>query len=190
MILGFMGDLGSGKTLGAVIFAYNIYFLSNKKLSIWANFTIKGANKIKSLSQLKRLNNSILVLDELHILIDARMWKFNKELMDYFLQLRKYNNFLIFTTQHIKQVDVRLRNVTQYIFYCQRFSKYFRYTLLDILYKDVIKTLYLPKEVAKVFYDKYNTFEKVYKMPKKLNKYIKDIHNNISDFTEDLIFEN
>jgi hypothetical protein len=190
MILGFMGDLGSGKTLGSVIFAYNFWFLSNKKLTIYSNFNIKGAKKIKSLYQLRKLHNAILVLDELHTLIDSRMWKYNKEIMDYFLQLRKYNSYLIFTTQHIKQVDVRLRNITQYVFYCQRFSKYFKYTLIDTLYKDIVKTLYLPKSIAEVFYDKYNTFEKVYKMPKTTKNY--NFHNNYSDASEaeDLIIEN
>jgi hypothetical protein len=185
MIIGFMGELGSGKTLGSVIFAYYLWLLSDKKLTIWANFNLKNAKKIKSIYQLKKLNNAILVLDELHTLIDSRLWKYNKEIMDFFLQLRKYNDFLIFTTQHIKQVDVRLRNITQYLFYCERFENYFRYTLIDTLYKDIKKTLYLPKEEAKYFYDLYNTFEKVYRIPKKIKKKNND---NIEVLGEDFIF--
>jgi len=187
MIIGFMGDLGSGKTLGSVVFTYYLWFLSNKKLKIFSNFQLKNSYRIKSLNYLKRINNSILVLDELHTLIDSRLWKYNKEIMDFFLQLRKYNDFLIFTTQHIKQVDIRLRNITQYIFYCERHKTYFKYILIDTLYKEIKKTLILPKEKAQIFYERYNTFEKVFRIPRNLKK---PQPEEILEFSNDFSFEN
>ena len=167
MIIGFMGDLGSGKTLGMTILGYSIYFLSDKKLKIFSNYKVKGAYKIYKISQLFKIKNGIILLDELHILIDSRLWRYNKYLVDYFLQIRKYNNFLLFTTQHFKQIDVRIRNVCQYLFYCQRFKNYFKYTLIDTLYKDIKKTIILPKNEAEKFYKYYNTFEAIKKLPKK-----------------------
>lgn len=167
MILGFQGNLGSGKTLGASLFAYYLYFISNKKLNLVANYELKGAKKIYTLKQLYFTRNSIIILDEIHTLIDSRLWKQNKKVLDFILQFRKYNNFLIFTTQHFKQVDIRLRNVTQFLFHCLKTQDYFYYYLIDTFNKEVIKILKIPKENISFLFNFYNTFEFISKLKRK-----------------------
>jgi len=167
-----MGNLGSGKTLGATIFAYYLYFRSGEKMKLRANYYLAGAKKIRDLQDLYRITNSIIVLDEIHTIIDSRTWKYNKKILDFILQFRKYNNYLIFTTQHIKQVDVRLRNITQHLFLCERKKDFFKYTLIDTLYKTVLKIYKVPFEKAKIFFPLYSTFEEIKPLKKKKKKYI------------------
>lgn len=114
MIHVFIGNLGSGKTLSMVYHGYK-EFLKGRK--IYSNFNLDFEHEKLTFKMIKdyvktsnQLKNCVLLLDELHILIDSRSSFKNKLLTYFILQTRKRGVDLYGTTQFFGQVDVRLRN--------------------------------------------------------------------------------
>lgn len=72
----------------------------------------------------EQLQNAVLLLDEMHIWIDSRssMKQKNKAITYFILQTRKRNVRLLYTTQHLHQVDKRLRDTTDVIVFCRNIS--------------------------------------------------------------------
>lgn len=72
----------------------------------------------------KALQNVVLLIDEAHIFIDSRssMEKKRKIITYFILQTRKSNVRLLYTTQHMGQVDKRLRDTTDIICMCSNLS--------------------------------------------------------------------
>jgi len=163
MILGFIGELGAGKTLNAVLWSQYLKKISNNKLKIYSNFYIYDAERFNTVEELLNINNSIIVYDEIHSDINSRIWWKNTDIINFFLQLRKRNNFLIFTTQNIKQVDVRLRNITTFLFYCLKRNNKIRVYIFDFQNNVLKNNYYLDLKELKEnkFFDLYNTFEVV-----------------------------
>jgi hypothetical protein len=161
MILGFIGELGAGKTLNAVLWSQYLKKLSGDKLDIYANFHIFNAKRFRSVDELLNISNAIIVYDEIHTDINSRIWWKNNEIINYFLQLRKRNNFLIFTTQNIKQVDVRLRNITNFLFYCLKRGYKIKVYIFDFQNNILKNHYYLDlRELKEMnFFKLYNTFE-------------------------------
>jgi len=118
MIIGFIGDMGSGKTLSMVRLAYSLH---NKGYKIYSNFSLKFPFEYFTLPDIMNFaegdvnfTNTVFLIDEAHIFIDARRSASAKNLaLSYFiLQTRKQNVWLFFTTQYYHQVDKRLRAST------------------------------------------------------------------------------
>ena len=63
-------------------------------------------------------NNSIMILDEIHVYLDSRDFfkKYNRPIQTFMSQLRKRNILLLATTQHLLNVDVRVRRQTLNVF--------------------------------------------------------------------------
>lgn len=129
MILAFVGTVGSGKTLSAVYECYQYY----KRLgytvysNIGLNFPhVKLTRKVldQLIKEKKGLQNAVLLMDEIHISVDSRssMSKRNKAISYFILQTRKRNVRLLYTTQHLHQVDKRLRDTTDIICFCKNLS--------------------------------------------------------------------
>ena len=125
MIIGFIGNIGSGKTLSMVKKAYEQYkrgktIYSNFKL----NFPFKEINH-ETLINMKNSNtdlkNSVVLIDEAHIYLDSRRSasKINVILSYFILQSRKKSCDIYYTTQFIGQVDKRLRDTTHAIILCK-----------------------------------------------------------------------
>ena len=114
MIIAICGGLGSGKTLLMTRYAYKENIKGKK---IYSNYNLNfNHTKIDlvSLLELKpELENSGIFIDELYIYMDSRlsMAKRNRMLSYFIFQTRKLGVTLYFTSQHIGQVDVRLRNM-------------------------------------------------------------------------------
>lgn len=161
MIIGIMGQLGSGKTLTASLLGLTFLKLSNYKLKLYANYDLKLSKKFKNLKELLNLKNAIIIFDELHQNLDSRTWWDNQDLIYFFLQLRKKNNFLIYTTQHIKQIDLRLRNLTNFIIYTVKTKNFFKIYIFDGFDYILLKSFILPIEFLKEYkiFQIYNTFE-------------------------------
>jgi hypothetical protein len=161
MILGFIGELGAGKTLNAVLWSQYLKKISGNKLDIYANFYIFNAKRFYSIDELLNISNSIIVYDEIHQDINSRTWWQNNDIINFFLQLRKRNNFLIFTTQNIKQVDIRLRNITNFLFYCLKQKNKIKVYIFDFQNNILKNNYYLDLRELKGlnFFSLYNTFE-------------------------------
>ena len=127
-----IGKQGSGKTV--LITKMCIDAFDNKR-PIFSNYTLKKlpytavtfdtAIEKKKISILDKLdedpnyfNNSIMLLDEIHIYLDSLdfMRKNNRRLQIFFSQLRKRNILLLATTQYIMNVDIRIRRQCMNVF--------------------------------------------------------------------------
>lgn len=124
MISGFIGKMGSGKTLSMTrellkyyVQGFKIYsnydlIIPHEKvdfdtLIIWAN-------------EQTNLSNVVIALDEIHILLDSRSGMSSKSiLMTFWLnQTRKMKVKLLYTTQYLHQIDKRLRSGTNFFVFC------------------------------------------------------------------------
>lgn len=123
-----IGRQGSGKTVLITKFCVDTYYKLNGKVKVFSNYTLhkipytpvtfdksKEPNKISILDKLDEdpnfFNNSIMLLDEIHIYLDSLdfMKKNNRKMQTFFSQLRKRKILLLATTQYIMNVDVRIR---------------------------------------------------------------------------------
>lgn len=125
MIAGFIGKMGSGKTLSMVRETLKYY---TKGYKIYSNFHIELPYEpldFKNLFAMAEkqipLDNCVILLDEVHILLDSRssMRKENKVVTFWLNQTRKMKVKLYYTTQHLHQIDRRLRSGTDFFVFCE-----------------------------------------------------------------------
>jgi len=117
-----MGDLGSGKTLFMTIRAYMSYLSGVTIISNYhLNFPHQRVEKIADLDQIIDENTDksfLFVFDEPFISVDSRMSgsKLNIQLSQRVLQSRKMNMSILYSARFIREVELRLRAVTNWIF--------------------------------------------------------------------------
>ena len=128
MIIGFVGMMGSGKTLSLTRRVYNLH---KKGYKVYSNMHFEFDYEPLTLELLLAYTNDpelfkdcVIVLDEIHIFIDARRSVSKKNvLISYFLtQTRKKNVKLFWTSQQERQADIRLRQNTDVMVYCSNFE--------------------------------------------------------------------
>jgi hypothetical protein len=126
-----IGRQGSGKTAFITKLLVDNYSPDKKVYSNYSLFGIehekitfnrKSKNSIDILEVIKDnpdyFNNSIMLLDEIHIYFDSRdfMRQNNRIIQNFFSQLRKRNILLLATTQYILHLDVRIRRQALAVF--------------------------------------------------------------------------
>lgn len=112
----FLGDLGSGKTLNMTRLA--AIQAAVHSLDCYANYDC-FAQSIESLPHLFSIRDGILLLDELQSILDSRSFAKNIDITQWVLLVRKLGLRVFYTTQDFSQVDVRVRNVTGWLFLCE-----------------------------------------------------------------------
>ena len=109
----------------------------------------------------KYFNESIILLDEIHVELNSfdYLTDTNRQMQSFFSQLRKRNIFLFATTQHLKNVDVRIRRQLLFMFMCKQFAKNsFRIETYQVEYDSFShRTTY--EFDLKDYYQLYNTNE-------------------------------
>ncbi len=171
MIIGVIGDRGSGKTLFMTYEAFNQY---RKGKQIYSNYKLtfpKLPDTKKPILlpddffinfEKYNLKNVCMFLDEIYVYIDSRSSGSNiNKLMSYFFnQTRKTGVDLYFSTQFFSQVDKRLRFNTERFVIPKAFKTKNKELLIvvDICNRDLVL---LKKWVikAKVIFDLYDTDE-------------------------------
>ncbi len=133
-IVGFLGDLGTGKTLCMSYFAYKLACIPGRT-SIYSNFSmffnkygcdveLKQMNKefLQSFfdtkgEAYKSVNNTLLIIDEISAFIDSyeQMGKKNKVFSKFVLQSRKRNVKIFYTAQYKSLIPKRIRLATNMI---------------------------------------------------------------------------
>lgn len=127
-----IGRQGSGKT--AFITKLLVDNYTNDK-RVYSNYSLygidyekitfdnkKNKNSIDILDMIKDnpdyFNNSIMLLDEIHIYFDSRdyMRQNNRVIQNFFSQLRKRKILLLATTQYILHLDIRIRRQAMAVF--------------------------------------------------------------------------
>lgn len=172
MIIGLVGAIGSGKTVGMTRYAYKEYIghkveVDNGDLELVTNYKLNNIpfrfiNASELFGLKSTLKNSRIFIDEMHIFMDSRssMGKSNKALTHFILQTRHLGVHLYFTTQDIGQVDIRLRRQLDMLVYCTQtaYQGWFKQTIID--YRDVmnIRKNEIVYDGSK-YYDLYDTTE-------------------------------
>lgn len=180
MIIAFIGDIGSGKTLSMVRFIISKIKRYNRKAFI--NFSIdlgKTYNKNVELLDNKfyshyaaskfKIYNSIVAIDEAHVYYDSRnsMSSRNKQFKNFINQSRKRGVDLIYTTQDFDplnfcrcgQVDKRLRDRTNRIVLCKSVIINGIQKILNFTYRRDGRLLNKIIFDAPEFYKYYDTYE-------------------------------
>lgn len=147
----FNGYLGSGKTLGAAIYAKHYSQLSG--CALYSNCGLLGAKPFTHINDFKNIareQSSILLLDEAHMDLDARSFSSNH--VKFFTQvsyyLRKLRCTLIITSPSFSDLDTRIRNITNVLAFVHKDTNYFRYELWDLQSKKFIQNMKIKKQNA------------------------------------------
>lgn len=180
MIVGIIGTRGSGKT---ITMAKTVKEALKKGKIVYTNFKInKKAIEKKYHKKIKLLDNKFfknykdfklyncaLFIDEIYVYIDSRTsgTKRNR-LWSYFInQTRKRDVDLYFTTQFFRQVEVRLRDNTEFFVFPSVIGKQSTVKTDDDIiivnkiysYKERIKKIGIETFKANDYFDVYDTDE-------------------------------
>lgn len=159
MLVGIMGRMGTGKTLSQTILMTYLHHVTG--VPIAANYTINlpSASKVKSLMDITAKNSEVFGFDEIWLSADAREWSNNVKLTQWINQTRKKKMIIFYTTQHIRQVEMRIRNATDVLIVCEKTAEGHWLTFIDFQYKTIGRRYLIPHEVAQKFYPLYDTYE-------------------------------
>jgi len=121
MIIGFIGQRGSGKTLSMTIEAYKKYLQGYK---IYSNYHLNFPYTPFTVDDLMAFaesgmyfGQSIFLLDEIHIWFDSRAsGKKRNVIFSYFINQSSKNDIdIYYTTQFSRQVEIRMRLNTEIV---------------------------------------------------------------------------
>ncbi len=126
MLTCYFGVPGCGKTTLLTKFAVRelrrIRKGKSKYLHVYTNFYCKGAERIdfKDLASFKVVD-SLILIDEITLDADNRNFKaFNNDTRDFFILHRHLCNDIIYATQSYDMVDLKIRRLTQELWYMSR----------------------------------------------------------------------
>lgn len=114
-LLAIVGTLGAGKTLTLTYYASRD-FCDNKK--IYANYKLNFKySKVTSMDQIVKMTAGSFFGDELWYWLDSRTSQSikNRAIADIIRVSRKRGYDIYYTTQHLNQIDKRVRQITDYI---------------------------------------------------------------------------
>jgi len=155
MFIGFTGSLGSGKTLSMTYYGRLLGHRTGAK--VYSNYQTTFSKLITSWDELTAIKDGIVLLDELHITFDSRLWSNTAKRTHFLLQTRKKGLIVMFTTQHISQVDKRIRNICDNVIMCEKKGGLIRNTIVKFLTDEMGRQIVL-KNIHKI-YTWYNTYE-------------------------------
>lgn len=121
MITAYVGLPGTGKTYGLVLEAIR----NIKRSDVYANFDINidGVKRIYGFSDLLKVRQGVVLLDELNLWFPSRLWdKIPPEVLSLWAQSRKRGIDVYYSTQHLDRVDKVIREVTNYVVRCNLIS--------------------------------------------------------------------
>jgi len=122
MITAYVGLPGSGKTYGLVLEAVRAV---NQGRNVYSNFdiNIEGISRIRGFSDLVKVRNGLVILDELNLWFPSRLWQsIPPEILSLWAQSRKRGIDLVYSTQHLDRIDKVIREVTNYVIRCNSIS--------------------------------------------------------------------
>lgn len=112
LVIAIEGRQGSGKT--TVMSVLGLYLHQLSDLELVSTYHLVGSRFVDSWSELKKIENSIILFDEMWKDMDSRDPKANKKSSHWVNQLRKHRNILVYNTQDFSQIDKRARNATDF----------------------------------------------------------------------------
>lgn len=149
--------MGAGKTLSMSILAS--YTARAMQAEMHANYHLKKAELITSTKDIWEMENGVFCFDEMWLTLDARLWKDNVFLTRWINQTRKKKLIVFYTTQHIRQIEMRARNATDILIYCEKTPQGHWLQFIDWQYRQMGRRYLIPHDVASKFYSLYDTYE-------------------------------
>lgn len=157
----FQGALGEGKSFGMSVLGH--YFASRGRraginVDIYANYDLRGAKPLTSYRDffhVARSEASICLLDEAHVNLDSRLFArgSNIYMTQFFFYLRKLNSSLFMTTPNIKNLDSRMRLLTNILVDCHKLGGGFSYDIYDWQSERFLRRKFLPRVIAKQIFE-------------------------------------
>lgn len=156
MLIGITGDLGSGKTLAAVILGNFLRRMIGCELRT-NMLEMKNSRPVRTMAEMWNMENSIMVWDEMWITADSRLWKSNVGMSDFIMLTRKKGLILIYTSQDIGQIDKRIRGITDYVIECEKRNGGIWMSFISMYNGTIGRRYFIPDPSQ--FYTLYNTLE-------------------------------
>ncbi|MBE3584940.1 MAG: hypothetical protein IMW94_01965 [Thermoanaerobacter sp.] len=157
----FTGNLGDGKTFGMSVLAH--YFANKARragipVDLYANYDLKGAYHLKHYTDFYRVAkspNSICLLDEAHVNLDSRLFHRGSHIYmtQFFFYLRKLHASLFMTTPHIRNLDSRMRQLTNILVVCQKMGGGFMYDIYDYQAERLLRRRFMPKYIVQQLFE-------------------------------------
>jgi len=157
MLIGIMGPMGQGKTLVMSILMQ--YMRIKMRIPLASNYDLLKSKRISTTSELWGLSAGIFGYDELWLDLDSRESKKNVFLTRLINQSRKKKLLIMYTTQHIRQVDVRVRNATDILIICKKVNDGHWFQIVDWQYRELRRKYFISFEEASKFYNVYDTYQ-------------------------------
>lgn len=155
-----------GKTLGMTAFGI-VMGVTTGVTPIFSNYHIKypNFNYFERWKELKNVENSIILYDELGTSFDSRNYKSEDQMVftHLFSQMGKKGNTLLYTTQRDHQIEKRVREQTDYVIECSKdwSSGYMKQIWFNTQRgresAEYINTFLILE--PELFYEYYNTYE-------------------------------
>lgn len=137
------------------------------EFKVHANYQLKDSEPVKSVKDLLAVKDGIVCLDEFWVTMDSRAWKDNVFLSTWINQTRKKNLLVLYTTQAFGQIDLRVRNATDLLIFCEKIvapQPFFRYSFISGGAKTILKSFKIPVDRASNFYDVYDSFQVIFSL--------------------------
>lgn len=155
MLVGLMGKMGAGKTLSMSVLG--TYIHKKTGVPLHANYSLQDSSPITSLKQLWTITEGIICFDEMWLTMDSRLWSNNVALTRWINQTRKKKLLVLYTTQHINQIELRARKATDVLIYCMRSGNDITLQFIDYQYSQMGRRYQLNRPDR--FYGLYDTYE-------------------------------
>lgn len=100
---------------------------------VFCNFPIEGTYKLDfDALGVYDFSNSLILIDEIMLVCDSRDWKnFRSDLRNFLALHGHYKCDLVYCSQGYKDTDLRIRNLTERIFYIEKFGEFTRIRPID-----------------------------------------------------------
>ena len=152
----FQGNLGEGKTFGMSVLAWHFVARARRagiRAELFANYDLLGARPLTSYRDfynVARAEASICLMDEAHVNLDSRLFArgANIYMTQFMFYLRKLNASLFMTTPHIRNLDSRMRQLTNILVDCRKLGTGFLYDIYDYQGERLLRRKFLPKYIA------------------------------------------
>lgn len=158
MLVLILGGLGSGKTLLLALIA----LMDDRP--IWSNFEIKDARYHElTPSGIDALDRSVALMDEGYVWIESRVSSslINRIVSQVLFQSRKRKTDIAVSAQLEKTLDVRFRDMADYIIVAEKGENEFIYHVFEQASDQEIGTMCIQFEEAPLIWDLYDTDQQI-----------------------------
>ncbi len=102
------GPFGSGKS--CLMSVWGSDWARKHNAPLYANYGLLGARPLSEVAELYTIFDSVLCIDEFWKMVDSRNFKDSKAMLDWWMEARKQECWVLATAQAMHQLDKRVRD--------------------------------------------------------------------------------